>query len=99
MLVSAFSGEVHSNKHGLYWPNYLENERSAKLAWAGTNSRKLANALLRVWRENHSLRPNLEQWRKHHFHLLRYECGFQQSLNLMRRDLSRIFACTLATHY
>ncbi len=89
----------YSNKHGLYWPNYLENERSAKLAWAGTNSRKLANALLRVWRENHSLQPNLEQWRKHHFHLLRYERGFHQSLNQTRRDLYRNFVSQLAKTY
>ncbi len=74
-------------------------EVCTELAWAGTNSRKLASALLRVWRENHSLRPNLEQWRKHHFHLLRYERGFHQSLNRARRDLYRNFVCELAKTY
>ena len=74
-------------------------EVETELAWAGTNSRKLGNALLRVWRENHSLRPNLEQWRKHHFHVLRYERGFHQSLNQARRDLYRNFVCELAKTY
>ncbi len=74
-------------------------EVCTELAWAGTNSRKLASALLRVWRENHFLRPNLEQWRKHHFHLLRYERGFHQSLNRARRDLYRNFVSELVKTY
>ena len=74
-------------------------EVSAELALAGSNGRKLASALLRLWREFPSLRPSLEHWRKQHFHLLRYERGFRQSLNRARRDLYRNFVSELAKTY
>jgi Putative transposase DNA-binding domain len=65
----------------------------------GSNGRKLASALLRLWRAFPSLRPSLEHWRKQHFHLLRYERGLRQSLNRARRDLYRNFVSELAKTY
>ena len=47
----------------------------ATLAWAGDNPRRLAAALLKIHREDPTLQPELEKWRKHHFHLLRYKKG------------------------
>jgi hypothetical protein len=45
----------------------------ATLAWAGDNPRRLAAALLKIHREDPTLQPELEKWRKQHFHLLRYK--------------------------
>ena len=74
-------------------------EVCTELAWARSNGRQLASALLRLWRAFPALQPSLEQWRKQHFHLLRYERGLRQSLDRARRDLYRNFVSELAKTY
>jgi Putative transposase DNA-binding domain len=71
----------------------------ATLAWAGDNPRRLAAALLKIYREDPMLRPELEKWRKHHFHLLRYKKGLQDKLMRGRREIYRKFVSDLAKKY
>jgi hypothetical protein len=71
----------------------------ATLAWAGDNPRRLAAALLKIYREDPTLRPELEKWRKHHFHLLRYKKGLQDKLMRGRREIYRKFVSDLAKKY
>jgi hypothetical protein len=71
----------------------------ATLAWAGDNPRRLAAALLKIYREDPTLRPELEKWRKHHFHLLRYKKGLNDKLIRIRREIYRKFVSDLAKKY
>jgi Putative transposase DNA-binding domain len=72
---------------------------STSLAWAGDNSRRLASALLKLYRENPKLQPELEKWCKQHFHLLRYKKGLQDKLSRIRREIYRKFVSELAKKY
>jgi hypothetical protein len=69
------------------------------LAWAGNNPRRLVIALLKIYRENPTLQPELEKWRKQHFHLLRYKKGLQDKLMRGRREIYRKFVSELARKY
>jgi ribosomal protein L32 len=69
------------------------------LAWAGDNPRRLVIALLKIYRENPTLQPELEKWRKQHFHLLRYKKGLQDKLMRGRREIYRKFVSELAKKY
>jgi hypothetical protein len=69
------------------------------LAWAGDNPRRLAAVLLKIHREDPTLQPELEKWRKHHFHLLRYKKGFNDKLIRIRREIYRKFVSDLAKKY
>lgn len=69
------------------------------LAWAGDSPRRLAIALLKIYRENPALHPELEKWRKQHFHLLRYKKGLQDKLMRGRREVYRKFVSELARKY
>jgi hypothetical protein len=71
----------------------------ATLAWAGDNPRRLAAALLKIYREDPTLQPELEKWRKHHFHLLRYKKGLNDKLIRIRREIYRKFVSDLAKKY
>jgi hypothetical protein len=71
----------------------------ATLAWAGDNPRRLAAALLKIHREDPTLQPELEKWRKHHFHLLRYKKGLNNKLIRIRREIYRKFVSDLAKKY
>ena len=70
-----------------------------RAAWAGGNPRRLAAALLKIYRENPTLQPELEKWRKQHFHLLRYKKGLQDKLMRGRREIYRKFVSELAKKY
>jgi hypothetical protein len=72
---------------------------SATLDWAGDNPRRLAAALLKIYREDPALQPDLEKWRKHHFHLLRYKKGLNDKLIRIRREIYRKFVAELAKKY
>jgi hypothetical protein len=69
------------------------------LAWAGDSPCRLAIALLRIYRENPALQPELEKWRKKHFHLSRYKKGLQDKLMRGRREVYRKFVSELARKY
>jgi hypothetical protein len=69
------------------------------LAWAGDNPRRLAAALLKIYREDPTLQLELEKWRKHHFHLLRYKKGLNDKLIRIRREIYRKFVSDLAKKY
>ncbi len=56
-------------------------------------------ALLKIYRENPTLQPELEKWRKQHFHLLRYKKGLQDKLMRGRREIYRKFVSELAKKY
>jgi hypothetical protein len=71
----------------------------ATLDWAGDNPRRLAAALLKIYREEPALQPDLEKWRKHHFHLLRYKKGLNDKLIRIRREIYRKFVSELAKKY
>ena len=71
----------------------------ATLAWAGDNPRRLAAALLKIYREDPTLQPELEKWRKQHFHLLRYKKGLNDKLIRIRREIYRKFVSDLAKKY
>jgi hypothetical protein len=71
----------------------------ATLAWAGDNPRRLAAALLKIYREDPTLQPELEKWRKHHFHLLRYKKGPNDKLIRIRREIYRKFVSDLTKKY
>jgi hypothetical protein len=71
----------------------------ATLDWAGDNPRRLAAALLKIYREDPALQPDLEKWRKHHFHLLRYKKGLNDKLIRIRREIYRKFVSELAKKY
>jgi Putative transposase DNA-binding domain len=71
----------------------------ATLDWAGDNPRRLAAALLKIYREDPGLQPDLEEWRKHHFHLLRYKKGLNDKLIRIRREIYRKFVSELAKKY
>ena len=71
----------------------------ATLAWAGDNPRRLAAALLKIYQEDPTLQPELEKWRKHHFHLLRYKKGLSDKLIRIRREIYRKFVSDLAKKY
>ena len=71
----------------------------ATLDWAGDNPRRLAAALLKIYREDPALQPDLEKWRKHHFHLLRYKKGLNDKLIRIRREIYRKFVSDLAKKY
>jgi hypothetical protein len=76
-----------------------ENPTLTTLDWAGDNPRRLAAALLKIYRENPALQPDLEKWRKHHFHLLRYKKGLNDKLMRIRREIYRKFVSDLAKKY
>src|SRR6516162_1324780 len=69
------------------------------LAWAGDNPHRLVIALSKIYRENPILQPELEKWRKQHFHLLRYKKGLQDKLMRGRREIYRKFVSELAKKY
>ena len=71
----------------------------ATLAWAGDNARRLAAALVKIYREDPTLQPELEKWRKHHFHLLRYKRGLADKLIRIRREIYRKFVSDLTKKY
>jgi hypothetical protein len=70
----------------------------AALVWAGDSPRRLAAALLKLYRENPTLQPELEEWRKQHFHLLRYKKGCRTNL-CAAREIYRKFVSGLAKKY
>ena len=76
-----------------------ENSTLTTLDWAGDNPRRLAVALLKIYREDPALQPDLEKWRKHHFHLLRYKKGLNDKLMRIRREIYRKFVSDLAKKY
>jgi hypothetical protein len=84
-------------------PENLEKSATAPtpatLDWAGDNPRRLAAALLKIYREDPALQPDLEKWRKHHFHLLRYKKGLNDKLIRIRREIYRKFVSELAKKY
>ena len=71
----------------------------ATLEWAGDNPRRLAAVLLKLYREEPTLQPDLEKWRKRHFHLLRYKKGLNDKLIRIRREIYRKFVSELAQKY
>ena len=84
-------------------PENLEKSATAAtpatLDWAGDNPRRLAAALLKIYREDPALQPDLEKWRTHHFHLLRYKKGLNDKLIRIRREIYRKFVSELAKKY
>jgi len=80
-------------------PETPEKPTTATLAWAGDNPPRLAAALLKIYRENPELQPELEKWRKHHSHLLRYKKGLNDKLIRIRREIYREFVSDLAKKY
>ena len=76
-----------------------EKPTTATLVWAGDNPHRLAIALLKIYRENPTLQPELEKWRKHHFHLLRYKKGLNDKLIRIRREIYRKFVSGLTKKY
>ena len=80
-------------------PENPEKPTTATLAWAGDNPHRLATVLLKIYRENPTLQPELEKWRKQHFHLLRYKKGLNDRLIRIRREIYRKFVSELAKKY
>ena len=80
-------------------PENPEKPTTATLVWAGDNPHRLAIALLKIYRENPTLQPELEKWRKHHFHLLRYKKGLNDKLIRIRREIYRKFVSGLTKKY
>ena len=76
-----------------------EKPTTATLAWAGDNPSRLAAALLKIYQENPGLQPELEKWRKHHSHLLRYKKGLNDKLIRIRREIYREFVSDLTKKY